>query len=72
MSTISRRSLLGYSGTTAAGAMPGGAAAAQPAQAAEAAEADAQTAASTDFAAGTLFSGTASLSGSDMGGELLT
>ncbi|MFE6332119.1 twin-arginine translocation signal domain-containing protein [Streptomyces sp. NPDC057798] len=36
MSSISRRSLLGYSGTTAAGAVLGTAASAQPAQAAEA------------------------------------
>ncbi|WP_143064548.1 twin-arginine translocation signal domain-containing protein [Streptomyces colonosanans] len=50
---MSRRSLLGYSGTTAAGAVLGGAAAAQPAQAAEP---QAQTA-SADFPAGTLFEG---------------
>ncbi|MFE7215416.1 twin-arginine translocation signal domain-containing protein [Streptomyces sp. NPDC057611] len=50
MSSISRRSLLGYSGTTAAGAVLSGAAAAQPAQAAEphAVQAQAKTA-SADF-----------------------
>ncbi|MEU6010694.1 twin-arginine translocation signal domain-containing protein [Streptomyces sp. NPDC047453] len=57
---MSRRSLLGYSGTTAAGAVLGGAAAAQPApaQAAEpqAVQAQAKTA-SADFPVGTLFEG---------------
>ncbi|MGW0914549.1 twin-arginine translocation signal domain-containing protein [Streptomyces sp. NPDC002784] len=51
MSSISRRSLIGYSGTTAAGAVLGTAASAQPAQAAEA-EAEA-----TEFAAHTFFKG---------------
>ena len=53
MSSISRRSLLGYSGTTAAGAVIGGAGSAQ------AAEPDATTAAessSADFPSGTKFS----------------
>ncbi|MFE2417656.1 hypothetical protein [Streptomyces hokutonensis] len=59
MSRISRRSLLAHSGTTAVGAMVGGAAAAQPAQAAEA-EAAADTTAA-DFPRGTLFTGTAEL-----------
>ncbi|MFF4825691.1 hypothetical protein ACFY20_22200 [Streptomyces sp. NPDC001312] len=58
MSGISRRSLLGCSGTTAVGAVLSGAAAAQPAQAAEpqAVQAQAKTA-SADFPAGTLFEG---------------
>ncbi|MFF3348254.1 twin-arginine translocation signal domain-containing protein [Streptomyces sp. NPDC002779] len=49
MSSISRRSLIGYSGTTAAGAVLGTAASAQPAQAAEAE--------ATEFAADTFFKG---------------
>ncbi|GAA3482105.1 hypothetical protein GCM10018966_066370 [Streptomyces yanii] len=67
MSSMSRRTLLGYSGTTAAGAVLGGAAAAQPAQAAEpqAVQAQAQTA-SADFPAGTLFEGRV---GMDTGAE---
>ncbi|MBK3564782.1 hypothetical protein [Streptomyces sp. MBT62] len=63
MSRISRRSLLAHSGTTAVGAMVGGAAAAQPAQAAEAA---ADTTAA-DFPAGTLFTATSEL---DVPGQL--
>ncbi|MFV5998628.1 hypothetical protein ACNPQM_41350 [Streptomyces sp. NPDC056231] len=54
---MSRRTLLGYSGTTAAGAVLGGAAA-QPAQAAEPQAVQAQTqTASANFPAGTLFEG---------------
>ncbi|MFE0516475.1 hypothetical protein, partial [Streptomyces sp. NPDC058964] len=50
-------SLLGYTGTTAAGAMAGGAASAQPARAAEA---ETETA-SADFPVGTLFTGHSSI-----------
>ncbi|MFG2928415.1 hypothetical protein [Streptomyces achromogenes] len=53
MSSISRRSLIGYSGTAAAGAVIAGTASATPAQAAE--TASASTAA--DFPEGTLFGG---------------
>ncbi|MFE4962576.1 twin-arginine translocation signal domain-containing protein [Streptomyces sp. NPDC056660] len=53
MSSISRRSLLGYSGTAAAGALVGTTA---PAQQAEAAESATETA-STEFPEGTVFSG---------------
>ncbi|MBK6013912.1 hypothetical protein [Streptomyces sp. MBT53] len=60
MSRISRRSLLAHSGTTAVGAMVGGAAAAQ------AAEAAADTTAA-DFPAGTLFTATSEL---DIPGQL--
>jgi hypothetical protein len=67
LTRISRRSLLGYSGTTAAGAVLAGTASAQPAQAAQAA---ADTAAA-DFPAGTRFGGRASLStGDDRSAEL--
>ncbi|MER6674072.1 hypothetical protein [Streptomyces sp. NPDC000983] len=61
MSSLSRRSLLGYSGTTAAGAVLGSAASAQPAQAAEtgAAGAEAQAAEATQFAHDTYFTGRA-------------
>lgn len=56
MSSISRRSLIGYSGTAAAGAVIAGTASASPAQAAQPAEtASASTAA--DFPEGTLFGG---------------
>ncbi|MGW1212547.1 twin-arginine translocation signal domain-containing protein [Streptomyces sp. NPDC002499] len=68
MSRISRRSLLGYSGTATAGAVLGGAATAQPAQAAEA-EQTADTT-STDFPNGTLFSGNSQLVQDDMNGDL--
>ncbi|MEU9734618.1 twin-arginine translocation signal domain-containing protein [Streptomyces sp. NPDC048002] len=67
MSSLSRRSLLGYSGTTAAGAVLGTAASAQPAQAAETAEAaqaadaapaaEAGAPAATQFAHDTFFTG---------------
>ncbi|CCK25884.1 hypothetical protein BN159_1505 [Streptomyces davaonensis JCM 4913] len=56
MSNMSRRSLLGYSGTTAAGAVLGSAASAPPAQAAEA-EAEATA---TEFEPGTFFKGMSS------------
>ncbi|MBL1109999.1 twin-arginine translocation signal domain-containing protein [Streptomyces sp. 5-8] len=67
MTSISRRSLLGYSGTTAAGAMIGGTVSAPQAQAAQAQAAQAETAqaetetAAADFPRGTLFDGVASL-----------
>lgn len=61
MSSMSRRSLLGYSGTAAASAAIGGTASAQPAQAQEA---QAGTA-STDFSANTLFSGHSSIADVD-------
>ncbi|MEU9150642.1 twin-arginine translocation signal domain-containing protein [Streptomyces sp. NPDC048417] len=57
MSSISRRSLLGYSGTAAAGAVVGTAA---PAQQAEAADTT-----TSQFGEGTLFSGTTSLGDAD-------
>ncbi|MER5526237.1 twin-arginine translocation signal domain-containing protein [Streptomyces sp. NPDC002677] len=60
MSSISRRSLLGYSGTAAAGAVVGTTASAQQTQAAE----SATETASTQFPEGTLFSG-----GSNLGGD---
>ncbi|WP_318205456.1 hypothetical protein [Streptomyces sp. SCL15-4] len=53
MSAISRRSLIGYTGTTAAGAVIAGTASASPAQAAQ--TESASTAA--DFPEGTLFGG---------------
>ncbi|MCX5395468.1 twin-arginine translocation signal domain-containing protein [Streptomyces sp. NBC_00102] len=64
MSSISRRTLLGYSGT-AAGAALGGIASAQPAEAAEApaaqatqaTQAEASTTTAAEFAPGTLFDG---------------
>lgn len=57
MSSMSRRALLGYSGTTAAGAVLGSAASAQPASAAEA-ETEAQAeAAATEFDPQTFFKG---------------
>ncbi|MGW7258397.1 twin-arginine translocation signal domain-containing protein [Streptomyces sp. NPDC054834] len=58
---MSRRSLLGYSGTAAASAAIGGTASAQPAQAQEA---QAETA-STDFSPGTLFSGQSTIADID-------
>ncbi|MBD0842092.1 twin-arginine translocation signal domain-containing protein [Streptomyces sp. TRM68416] len=68
MSSISRRSLIGYSGTTAAGAVLGSAASAQPAQAAEA-QTEAE-AASAVFPPDTLFSGMSRISHTDTGTEL--
>ncbi|WP_328875269.1 twin-arginine translocation signal domain-containing protein [Streptomyces sp. NBC_00287] len=66
MSSLSRRSLLGYSGTTAAGAVLGSAASAQPAQAAEAgAEATA-----TEFEPGTFFKGSSSMEINDNPAEV--
>ncbi|WP_251091751.1 twin-arginine translocation signal domain-containing protein [Streptomyces sp. Caat 7-52] len=62
MTSISRRSLLGYSGTTAAGAMIGGTVSAPQAQAAQAETVQAETeTAAADFPRGTLFDGVASL-----------
>ncbi|MEV0173573.1 twin-arginine translocation signal domain-containing protein [Streptomyces sp. NPDC050803] len=66
MSSLSRRSLLGYSGTTAAGAVLGSATSAQPAQAAEA---EAETT-STVFPPDTLFNGMSRISHTDTGTEL--
>ncbi|MFG3023469.1 twin-arginine translocation signal domain-containing protein [Streptomyces sp. NPDC048254] len=60
MSSISRRSILGYSGTAAAGAVVGTTAPAQQAESAEAADTTA-----TQFGEGTLFSGTTSLGNAD-------
>ncbi|MFF9581319.1 hypothetical protein [Streptomyces achromogenes] len=53
MSSISRRSLIGYSGTAAAGAVIAGTASASPAQAAETESAST----GADFPEGTLFGG---------------
>lgn len=66
MSSLSRRSLLGYSGTTAAGAVLGSAASAQPAQAEEA---GAETTA-TQFEPGTFFKGSSSLEINDLPAEV--
>ncbi|MEU7563904.1 hypothetical protein [Streptomyces eurythermus] len=59
MSSISRRSLIGYSGTAAAGAVIAGTASASPAQAAQAAQPVQAQSASTaaTFPEGTLFGG---------------
>ncbi|MGV9455221.1 hypothetical protein [Streptomyces sp. NPDC003635] len=66
MSSMSRRALLGYSGTTAAGAVLGSAASAQPASAAEA---EAQAAAvATEFDPQTFFKGRTWRAGADEGG----
>ncbi|WP_416969803.1 twin-arginine translocation signal domain-containing protein [Streptomyces sp. 4F14] len=55
MSDVSRRTLLGYSGTTAAGAVLGATTAAQPARAAEPATA------TVEFSPGTQFTGAATI-----------
>ncbi|MET8976688.1 twin-arginine translocation signal domain-containing protein [Streptomyces sp. NPDC004539] len=68
-SELSRRSLLGYSGTTAAGAVLGTAAAAQPAQAATAQASAQETASTVAFPPGTLFTGDTSIADTD---EMLT
>ncbi|MEU3527620.1 hypothetical protein AB0E62_27745 [Streptomyces sp. NPDC038707] len=73
MSSISRRSLIGYSGTAAAGAVIAGTASASPAQAAEPAQAvqAASASATTDFPQGTLFGGRSERdTGNDMPSEL--
>ncbi|MFF9026018.1 hypothetical protein [Streptomyces eurythermus] len=73
MSSISRRSLIGYSGTAAAGAVIAGTASASPAQAAEPAQAVQAESASTaaTFPEGTLFGGRSQRNtGSDMPSEL--
>lgn len=68
MSSISRRSLLGYSGTAAVGAALSSAAATQPAQATEARAVQAQTeTAAAGFPPGTLFNGDARTSFSEYG-----
>ncbi|MCL3994344.1 hypothetical protein [Streptomyces lavenduligriseus] len=73
MSSISRRSLIGYSGTAAAGAVIAGTASASPAQAAEPAQAVQAESASTaaTFPEGTLFGGRSQRdTGNDMPSEL--
>ncbi|MEU7054123.1 hypothetical protein [Streptomyces eurythermus] len=73
MSSISRRSLIGYSGTAAAGAVIAGTASASPAQAAEPTQAVQAEAASTaaTFPEGTLFGGRSERdTGNDMPSEL--
>lgn len=61
MSSMSRRALLGYSGTAAASAAIGGTASAQPALAEDAADTT-----STEFAEGTLFTGYARIPDADV------
>lgn len=68
MSSISRRSLLGYSGTTAAGAVLGSTAGAPPAQAAEAEDAGAQA---TEFDSQTFFKGRTGRPGADPTGTTM-
>lgn len=67
MSSMSRRSLLGYSGTAAAGAVP---ASGGPAEAAAADATRTSDAAAVSFANGTEFSGMAKIASDDMGPEI--